>query len=225
MKVVIKMEENKSNNLIGVVISIILVCSLAFNVYSLVKKPEVQFQNSGTDPQKEVSNQKDDNEEEPTDDKNNQENDQKEDQKEDQKDEHSNNQTTNNSTPSSTECVTSNEVTAANIKSVYKSYMVALRTVDFNNLRSWNLAEVTYVGYIKNTNTRIYSISGTYLCKDKSSDCVYQEQIGDVSSNGEVSFKNAFDVEVADDGSVLFQTMDVTYSSNPNFVSVNQKLK
>ena len=188
------MEENKNNNLIGVVVTLILVCSLAFNIYSLVKKPEVQ--KCETETQKETNN------------KNENEIDNEKD-----------------TTPDETECVTTNEITSADIKSIYKSYMVGVRTVDFDNLQSWNLNDVTYLGYMKNTNTRVYSISGTYSCKDKSSDCVYQEQTGSVAANGEDSFNNSFDVEVAGDGSLTFKTMDVTYGSDANFVKVNEKLK
>ena len=52
------------------------------------------------------------------------------------------------------------------------------------NVASIKATNALFVGYYQSTfDTKIYKLEGTYTCKDNTSDCVYQEQVGEPTNN------------------------------------------
>lgn len=199
--------EKKDNKVIIVIVIIILICSVGLNIYFVLNDSETkckQVENSEKEEVKKVN-----------------------DEKEEEKKEESKEEDDKECPPTVCNCPSydKNEITAADIKSIYMSYFKGGNFVDEDNLQSWNIEKVTYVGNYKNTNKRVYNVTGYYVCKDKETDCIYQEQSEDADSNGKVSFSNTFDVEVKSDGSLIFVIMDNTYGADSSFEAVNQQIE
>ena len=63
------------------------------------------------------------------------------------------------------------------IVTAFKEYYQKQKLADFSNIDTW---EFTTVKEVTDKNYKgYYEFSGYYYCKDKTSDCVYLEQVGD----------------------------------------------
>ena len=68
------------------------------------------------------------------------------------------------------------------IAKVIKDYSYDNNLADKDNIETWEFESIKYIGYLEGNKDEVYyRVSGTYSCKDLSSDCVYMDQVIDKS--------------------------------------------
>lgn len=95
------------------------------------------------------------------------------------------------------------------------------------NVKYWNINSIKYLGYYKNkSDVKYYAAYGNYKCKDNSAECIYMEQLDDITT-GEIPFKVSFSVkngEIKEILGTIFDDMviDKEPDASKNFVLKNE---
>jgi len=140
---------------------------------------------------------------------------------------------TSTTTTTSTKKVKNNE-TADNLITLLKEYFIYQELKDEysdlyqnGNVEYWNINSIKYLGYYKNkSDVKYYAAYGNFKCKDNSGECVYMEQLDDITT-GEIPYKVSFSVEngeIKETLGTIFDDMVIGKESDAskNFVLVNE---
>lgn len=93
------------------------------------------------------------------------------------------------------------------ISSVIKEYSYDNNLALKDNIKSWDLDSIKYIGYLENDeNLELYKVNGTYSCKDESSSCVYVSQVND-EEDGKYGYQVYVTVKKDKDG---YKLVDIT---------------
>lgn len=69
------------------------------------------------------------------------------------------------------------------ISNAIKDYSYKRHLADESNIESWDFTNIEFYGYFEDDkNLEYYEITGTYLCKDSSYDCIYMKKSGSMNN-------------------------------------------
>ncbi len=114
------------------------------------------------------------------------------------------------------------KVTKESIISPVKKYFEDNSLVNKDNLTSWNITKVTYVGFFtEQPNKKIYKLEGSYKCNDSSSECLYLEQVGNKNPDNSYPFQ-IYATFIDNNNTLTFENVFGTLTSQDNFNEVNE---
>lgn len=119
----------------------------------------------------------------------------------------------------------STNITKEKLETLLKQYIKGQGLAQENEISTWDITKVTYIGYDKNDQyVKTYKFEGKYSCKDGGYECTYQEQVDYEISPGVYPY-SVYGVFDTRNNTLNIKQLYGGFTSSDHLILVNEEIK